>query len=65
METLTVTHVRACHKSPLDVETALRVLRSSLWASLYLAHDLELPPLACGLTAMVRDLDRLLGELDL
>lgn len=62
---LTVAHVRARDKSPLDIETELRVLRSSLWACLYLAQDLQLSPLACGLTAMVRDIDRLLGEFDL
>jgi hypothetical protein len=68
----TVPRVRPPDKSqlqrvadPLRVETATRVLRSTLWSAQFLADDLDLIDLRDRLTPLVRDVDRILGEFDL
>jgi hypothetical protein len=65
MDTQTITHTPARHKTPLHLETATRALRNSVWISLYLAQDLQLHGLVHALTRTLVEIDRLLGEFDI
>jgi hypothetical protein len=64
MDAQTIAHVPPSHKTPLHLETTTRALRHSVWLSLYLAQDLQLPGLQHALTRTLVEIDRLLEELD-
>jgi hypothetical protein len=59
----TIAHVHGPGKSPLQVETTVRALRSSLWVSLFLSQELQLRDVQDVLTRILRDVDRLLEDL--
>ena len=61
----TIPHVRPPDNSPLVVEADLRALRQAAWVALYLAHPLPWPDLSARCSALLREVDRLLEELDL
>ncbi|HMJ81947.1 MAG TPA: hypothetical protein VK504_02200 [Vicinamibacterales bacterium] len=65
MDTQTIRHTSTGDKSPLHLETATRALRHSVWVSLYLAQDLSLEGVEGRLTATLREVDRVLAELEL
>jgi hypothetical protein len=65
MEVQTIPHVYPRRKSPLHLETQTRALRSSLWVSLFLSQELDLHGLQDALTRTLRDVDRLIEEIEL
>lgn len=65
VEVQTITHVHPPRKSPLHLECTMRALRHSVWVSLYLAQDLALHGEQELLTRALRDIDRLLADLEL
>ena len=66
MQTLQrIARVSTPDKSPLDIETHLRALRSTVWVGIFLAQELQLHHLIEGLGRVLREIDRLIGEAEL